>query len=57
VPAAGLGGLRFNFPVVSVEGGYRYIGIFSNLDATTNFSQDRVLTTVQTVYGAVAIQF
>jgi hypothetical protein len=51
------GGLRFNFPVFSVEGGYRYIGIFSHLEATTNFSRDRVLTTVQTVYGAIALHF
>jgi hypothetical protein len=51
------GGLRFNFPVFSVEGGYRYIGIFSHFEATTNFSNDRVLTTVQTVYGAIALHF
>jgi hypothetical protein len=51
------GGLRFNFHVVNVEGGYRYIGIFSHLEATTNFDRDRVLTTVQTVYGAIAFRF
>ncbi len=50
------GGLRFDFHAVNVEGGYRYVGIFTHVDRA-DLSRVLVATTLQTVYGAIAIRF
>ena len=50
-------GLRFDFGVFNVEAGYRYIVIFSQFQPTTNTNNDKVLTTVNTVYVALAVRF
>jgi hypothetical protein len=42
---------------INVEGGYRYIVIFSQFTPSTNTNNDKVLTHVNTVYGALAIRF
>jgi hypothetical protein len=50
------GGLRLDFHAVNVEGGYRYVGIFTHVDRA-DLSRVLVATTLQTVYGAIAIRF
>ena len=47
----------FNPGAINVEGGYRYIVIFSQFTPSTNTSSDKVLTHVSAVYGALAIRF
>jgi hypothetical protein len=57
-PMALLGaGVRFDFHVINVEGGYRYYGIFSHVIRTTDLSRDRVFASVQAIYAALAIRF
>ena len=51
------GGLRFDFNVVNIEGGYRYYAILSHLERTTDLSRDRVLSSVNAIYGAFALSF
>lgn len=51
------GGLRLDFGAANIEAGYRYIVIFSSFQPSTNTANDKVLTHVSTVYGAVAIRF
>lgn len=51
------GGLRLDFHAVNVEGGYRYVGIFGHFEGTTNLTHASAVTTLQTVYGAIAIRF
>lgn len=48
-------GLRIEVGRVHVEGGYRYIAIFS--DFRSNFSNSRVLTNVNAFYGALGVKF
>jgi hypothetical protein len=55
--AVGSAGLRFNLGALNIEGGYRYIVIFSQFTPSTDTNTDRVLTHVSTVYGALAIRF
>jgi len=55
--AVGTAGLRLDFGAINVEGGYRYIVIFSQFTPSTNTSTDKVLTHVSAVYGALAIRF
>jgi hypothetical protein len=50
-------GLRLDLGVINVEGGYRYIAIFSQFTPSTNTSNDKILTNVNAVYGALAIRF
>jgi hypothetical protein len=50
-------GLRFDFGPANFEGGYRYIVIFSQFQPSTNTSSDKVLTHVNTIYGAIAVRF
>jgi hypothetical protein len=50
-------GLRFDFHVVNIEAGYRYMVIFSHFEPSTNTNKDTILTRINTVYGAVAIRF
>jgi hypothetical protein len=50
-------GLRFDFGAANIEAGYRYIVIFSQFDPSTNTGNDKVLTHVNTIYGAVAVRF
>jgi hypothetical protein len=50
-------GLRLDFGVINVEGGYRYIAIFSQFTPSTNTNNDKILTNVNAVYGALAIRF
>lgn len=50
-------GLRFDFNVVNIEGGYRYYAILSHLERTTDLSRDRVLSSVNAIYGALALSF
>jgi len=55
--AVATAGLRLDFHAINVEGGYRYIVIFSQFTPSTNTSTDKVLTHVNAVYGALAIRF
>jgi hypothetical protein len=56
-PMAALGaGLRIEAGKVHVEGGYRYIEIFSDF-RTLNFSANTTHTRVHSVYGAVGVGF
>lgn len=55
--AEGSAGLRLDFHAVNVEGGYRYIVIFSHFDPSTNTGNDTILTKLNAVYGAVAVRF
>jgi hypothetical protein len=55
--AVGTAGLRLDFGAINVEGGYRYIVIFSQFTPSTNTTNDKVLTHVSAVYGALAIRF
>jgi hypothetical protein len=55
--AAGTAGLRLDLGAINVEGGYRYIVIFSQFTPSANTSNDKVLTHVSAVYGALAIRF
>ncbi len=50
-------GLRLDFRVINVEGGYRYYGIFSHVIRTTDLSRDSVFASVQAIYAALAIRF
>ena len=50
-------GLRFDFGPANIEGGYRYIVIFSEFQPSTNTNNDKVLTHVNTIYAALAIRF
>jgi hypothetical protein len=50
-------GLRVDFGVVNVEGGYRFVAIFSKFNPDTNFRNDSILTSAHCVYGGVAIRF
>lgn len=56
-PMAAVGaGLRIDGGRVHVEGGYRYLVIFSDF-RTLNFSSNSVLTRVNNIYGAVGVRF
>lgn len=55
--AEGSAGLRLDFHAVNVEGGYRYLVIFSHFDPSTNTGNDTILTKLNVVYGAVAVRF
>jgi hypothetical protein len=55
--AVGTAGLRLDLGAINVEGGYRYIVIFSQFTPGTNTANDKVLTHVNAVYGALAIRF
>jgi hypothetical protein len=55
--AVGTAGLRLDLGALNIEGGYRYIVIFSEFTPSTNTSNDKVLTHVNAVYGALAIRF
>lgn len=48
-------GLRLETGRVHVEGGYRYIAIFS--DFKSNFSNTSVMTSVNAFYGALGVKF
>ena len=50
-------GIRLDFHVVNIEGGYRYYAILSHVERTTDLSRDRALATVQAVYAALAFRF
>lgn len=50
-------GVRLDFHAVNIEGGYRYYAIFGHFERTTDFSRDRVLTSLQAIYGALAFRF
>ena len=58
-PAVALGGgLRFGFGSnVDIDAGYRYLRIYSDYQIDTNTSNDKVLTNVSCVYGALGIRF
>lgn len=55
--AVGTAGLRLDLGAINLEGGYRYIVIFSQFTPSTDTNNDKVLTHVSTVYGALAIRF
>jgi hypothetical protein len=55
--AVATAGLRLDVGAINVEGGYRYIVIFSQFTPSTNTNTDQVLTHVNAVYGALAIRF
>jgi hypothetical protein len=55
--AVATAGLRLDVGAINVEGGYRYIVIFSQFTPSTNTNNDQVLTHVNAVYGALAIRF
>ncbi len=56
-PMAAVGaGLRIDAGAVHVEGGYRYVVIFSDFK-TLNFSTGSLLTRFNSVYGAVGVRF
>jgi len=55
--AVGTAGLRLDLGAINVEGGYRYIVIFSQFTPSTDTSHDKILTHVSAVYGALAIRF
>lgn len=50
-------GLRVDFGAANIEAGYRFLVIFSSFQPSTNTANDKVLTHVSTIYGAVAIRF
>ncbi len=50
-------GVRLDFHAVNIEGGYRYIGIFSHFERTADLSLDSVVSSVQAIYGALALRF
>lgn len=56
-PMASAGaGLRLDFGKMHVEGGYRYLAVFSDFK-TLNFTASSVTTHVHNVYGAVGVSF
>lgn len=56
-PMAALGaGLRFDAGTIHVEGGYRYVAIFSDF-RTISLSTGTVITHFNSVYGALGVRF
>jgi hypothetical protein len=55
--AVATAGLRLDVGAINVEGGYRYIVIFSQFTPSMNTNNDKVLTHVNALYGALAIRF
>ena len=49
-------GLRFDAGTIHVEGGYRYVAIFSDF-RTISLSTGTVITHFNSVYGALGVRF
>jgi hypothetical protein len=50
-------GVRLDLGRANIEGGYRYVVIFSHYRPNANFANDSVLTYVNCLYGAVGFRF
>ena len=53
----GSAGLRLDFHVAHIEAGYRWVVVFTDFHRDLNFGNDKVLTFVNAVYGALGVRF